>query len=334
VWSWGLNDHGQLGVTTTSTCSTSNDPCSLVPVQVTGVSNVVALAAGANHSLVARTDSTIWDWGENDDGELGNGTTTPHTAPAQVAGVSGAIVLAAGADHSLAGTRAPAATTNYTYDHLYRLTGVTTTSGATSYTYDPTGNRLSKALGGSTTSDTYDRADRILTAGNTNYTVNNAGNETARGFDSFTYDQANRLTSATISSATSSYVYDGDGKRVSKTVSGTTTSYVYDVGNGLPVLLDDGSRKYVWGDGLAFSVDKTSGAVQVYHADGLGSVRAVTDSSANVVKTYQTDEFGVPVLTQGTSTQPFGFAGEQVDSEDALVYLRARMYDPALAVVC
>jgi YD repeat-containing protein len=169
--------------------------------------------------------------------------------------------------------------------------------GATIYTYDAFGNRLSKVLNGQTTSYTYDNADRILTAGNTFYTVNAAGNTTMRGTDFFQYDQANRLTGFFTTSSASSYQYDGDGKRTAKSINGTTTSYVYDVG-GLPTLLDDGTRKYIWGaSGLAYTVDKSTAAVQVYHADGLGSVRAITDSAGSVVQTYRTDEFGIPVQT-------------------------------------
>jgi len=219
--------------------------------------------------------------------------------------------------------------TAYSYDKLYRLTGVGPAgqNPTTTYTYDPLGNRLSKG----STSYTYDKSDRILTVGSTNYTVNNAGNQTNRGSDSFSYDQANRLTSATVNGTTGTYVYDGDGKRVSKTVSGVTTNYIYDVGGGLPVLLDDGVNKYVWGaGGLAYSFNKSSGAVNIYHTDGLGSVRALTDSTGSVVQTYQTDEFGMPTLSQGTSTQPFGFTREQRDLEDGLAYLRARMYDPTV----
>jgi RHS repeat-associated protein len=79
--------------------------------------------------------------------------------------------------------------------------------------------------------------------------------------------------------------------------------------------------------GLAFSVD-TQGNLTVYHTDGLGSVRALTDSNGNLVQTYQADEFGVPALVQGTSSQPFGYAGQQTDAESGLQYLRARTYDP------
>ena len=172
----------------------------------------------------------------------------------------------------------------------------------------------------------YDRADRITSAGSTTYTVDANGNLTARGSDTFTYDQASRLKSTSVSGTGSTYAYDGDGKRTSKTVGGTQTGYLYDVNASLPVLLDDGTHKYVWGLGLAFAVD-TSGNPIVYHTDGLGSVRALTDGSGNVVQTYQYDEYGNVVSSSGSITQSFQYVGEQRD-ETGLVYLRARMYDP------
>jgi len=87
--------------------------------------------------------------------------------------------------------------------------------------------------------------------------------------------------------------------------------------------------KYVYGLGLAYAVDG-SGNVQVYHTDGLGSVRAITDGNGNVIATYQTDEFGIPTQTQGSSTQPFQHTGQQRDAENGLYYLRARMDDPSI----
>ncbi len=348
VWSWGANGDGELG-----NGATADQPA---PVQVTGpggtgtLSGVRKLAAGGYHVLALKNDGTVWSWGYDVFGQLGYDTTgvcrsSPFvggncaTSPGQVTSLSGMGIVGAGLYDSLTaaapaggGTR-QASTTTYTYDNLYRLTGAIGPTGTTSYTYDPTGNRLSKVLAGQTTSYSYDKADRILTAGSTNYTVNAAGNETARGSDTCAYDQANRLTSATAGGATSTYRYDGDGKRTSKTAGGMTTSYVYDVAGGLPVLLDDGARKYVWGAaGLAFTVDKTTAALHVYHTDGLGSVRAITDASPNpqLVETYRTDEFGLPDAngTTGTTGQSLQYTGEQRDTETNLVYVRARMYDP------
>ncbi|MBI2940492.1 MAG: RHS repeat-associated core domain-containing protein, partial [Chloroflexi bacterium] len=107
------------------------------------------------------------------------------------------------------------------------------------------------------------------------------------------------------------------------------SSSVDDVSRSLPVERDDGTRKYVWGRGLAYAVD-TAGNVEVYHTDGLGSVRAITNALGEVVQTCQTDEFGIATLTEGYVSQPFQYTGEQRDGESGLVYLRARMYDPQI----
>ena len=216
----------------------------------------------------------------------------------------------------------------YGYDRLYRLTGVNGPDGARSYAYDPAGNRTAADTGSGPVSSTYDRADRITAAGSTSITVNGAGNLTAKGSDGFAYDQANRLISATVSGSTETYAYDGDGVRFSRTI-GTDPAvrFVTDVAAGLPVTLDDGTRKYVWGLGMAYAVSGT--AIEVYHADRLGSVRALTDVAGDVVATYRTDEWGVPTATTGSSTQPFGFTGEPADAT-GLTYLRARYLDPGL----
>jgi YD repeat-containing protein len=136
----------------------------------------------------------------------------------------------------------------YGYDRLSRLTGVDGPDGARTYGYDPAGNRTSKVLSGTPTSSTYDRADRITAAGATAITVNAAGNLTAKGSDTFASDGANRLVSVTVAGTTETYAYDGDGVRVSRQV-GTDPAIrsVTDVAAGLPVTLDDGTRKYVWG---------------------------------------------------------------------------------------
>jgi hypothetical protein len=61
--------------------------------------------------------------------------------------------------------------------------------------------------------------------------------------------------------------------------------------------------------GLAHTVDST-GDVAVAHADGLGSIRALTDTTGSAVQTYRTEEFGVTTQTKGTVTQPIQSTGE------------------------
>ncbi len=94
VWAWGYNGYGQLGDGTTTR--------RLEPVQITGLTGVIAIAAGGNHSLALRGNGTVWAWGLNTNGQLGNGTTTSSSTPVQVSNLSGIAAIAAGGNHSLA----------------------------------------------------------------------------------------------------------------------------------------------------------------------------------------------------------------------------------------
>ncbi len=75
VWAWGWNGYGQLGDGTTTSRYT--------PVQVSGLTGVVAIAAGYYHSLALKSDGTVWAWGRNVYGQLGDGTTTSRYTPVQ-----------------------------------------------------------------------------------------------------------------------------------------------------------------------------------------------------------------------------------------------------------
>ncbi|WP_147447134.1 Ig-like domain-containing protein [Corallococcus sp. CA054B] len=60
------------------------------------------LAAGQFHTLALKQDGTVWAWGNNGEGQLGDGTTTDRLTPVQVPGLTGVAALAAGLSHSLA----------------------------------------------------------------------------------------------------------------------------------------------------------------------------------------------------------------------------------------
>jgi alpha-tubulin suppressor-like RCC1 family protein len=95
VYCWGLNSEGQLGNGTT----TSSD----VPVAVTGLPTAaVQVAAGALHACAVLTNGKVFCWGENNDGQLGNGTTTRSLVPVKVTGLSTATAVGAGTYHSCA----------------------------------------------------------------------------------------------------------------------------------------------------------------------------------------------------------------------------------------
>jgi alpha-tubulin suppressor-like RCC1 family protein len=85
VWAWGSNSAGQLGALTDSTTQAT-------PVQVTGLANIVAIAASSFGSFAVRRDGTVWSWGQAT--LLGR---TGDTATAlQVATLSSIVSLGAG----------------------------------------------------------------------------------------------------------------------------------------------------------------------------------------------------------------------------------------------
>jgi hypothetical protein len=63
---------------------------------------MVQVAAGFADSLALRSDGTVWAWGQNTYGQLGNGTTTGSSIPVQVSGLADVVAVAAGQYHSLA----------------------------------------------------------------------------------------------------------------------------------------------------------------------------------------------------------------------------------------
>jgi alpha-tubulin suppressor-like RCC1 family protein len=94
AWAWGGNGLGQLGDGTTAV--------RLAPVQVSGLTDVVDVAAGKNHSLALRSGGTVSAWGHNLYGQLGDGTNSDRSSPVTVGGLTDAVTIAAGEVHSLA----------------------------------------------------------------------------------------------------------------------------------------------------------------------------------------------------------------------------------------
>jgi len=101
VWTWGRGSEGQLG--DGNFYNTSPNGVA-TPVQVSGLSNVVAIAGGWLHNLALKSDGTVWAWGNGQYGQLGDGNFYPHdgvAAPVQVSGLSHVLAIACG-EHSLA----------------------------------------------------------------------------------------------------------------------------------------------------------------------------------------------------------------------------------------
>lgn len=77
LWSWGMNFYGQLGLGAT--------PNIKVPTQIGADTNWSSIiSAGINHSLVKKSNGTLWAWGSNSNGQLGFGNTSSTSVPVQV----------------------------------------------------------------------------------------------------------------------------------------------------------------------------------------------------------------------------------------------------------
>ena len=96
AWSWGDNGYGQLGD------GTSDDRH--VPGRVVGLGDVavVGLTAGTFHGVAVRSDGSVFSWGHNGYGQLGDGTQVGRTTPGEVVGLSGIASVGAGKIHSQA----------------------------------------------------------------------------------------------------------------------------------------------------------------------------------------------------------------------------------------
>jgi len=60
---------------------------STTPVQVQGLADVVGIEGEGFYSMALRRDGTVWAWGWNEHGQLGDGTTTGRLTPVQVQGL-------------------------------------------------------------------------------------------------------------------------------------------------------------------------------------------------------------------------------------------------------
>ncbi|SMP57834.1 stalk domain-containing protein [Anoxynatronum buryatiense] len=93
VWSWGMNGSGTMGNGTTTGPSTYGHP---LPVQATNLNNVVKIQAGSSITMAIKSDGTLWSWGFNDNGMLGDGTDTSRQTPVQISTLSNVVDVSTG----------------------------------------------------------------------------------------------------------------------------------------------------------------------------------------------------------------------------------------------
>ncbi|RJQ52684.1 MAG: hypothetical protein C4521_09665, partial [Actinobacteria bacterium] len=95
LWGWGYDRYGQLG-------DGANVTVRYTPVQVAGGAKWRSVDAGYNYTAAIRSDGTLWSWGRNDYGQLGDGTTTDRNSPVQVEPGTTWLAVCAGDTHTVA----------------------------------------------------------------------------------------------------------------------------------------------------------------------------------------------------------------------------------------
>lgn len=77
LWAWGYNNYGKLGLG-----STANQI--VIPTQVGSDSDWMKAIPGFEHTIALKDNGTLWAWGHNDVGQLGDGTNIDKTTPIQI----------------------------------------------------------------------------------------------------------------------------------------------------------------------------------------------------------------------------------------------------------
>lgn len=229
-------------------------------------------------------------------------------------------------------------TYDYTFDEMGRLTEVQKDSATVeNYTYDNNGNRASATVNGaSATAASYTLDDQLEVYGDNTYRYDEDGylqeKVTPDGTSTYSYGTLGELKSVITSTKTIEYLHNANNQRVAKKVNGTvvekylwadliTLLAIYDSNDNLV-------QRFEYADGR-MPLSMTSNGTKYYlHYDQVGSLRAVSDSSGNIIKEVVYDTFGTILSDSNEAFKvPFGFAGGLYDQDTKLTRFGYRDYD-------
>ena len=98
VWAWGATSLGSIHEGGEAWIKEFGN----VPIQIKGINDVVNISAGGGQFMALKKDGTVWAWGGNSWGELGDGTNNDSNTPVQVKGLNDVVDISAGGGHSVA----------------------------------------------------------------------------------------------------------------------------------------------------------------------------------------------------------------------------------------
>ena len=103
IMAWGDNTYGQLGINSHGASTSTSAPVKVHGAGDVGfLSDVKMVTAGIYHTTAVKNDGTVWSWGYNLNGQLGDGTTTSKDTPVLVSGLAGVVKVSARLYHTLA----------------------------------------------------------------------------------------------------------------------------------------------------------------------------------------------------------------------------------------
>jgi RHS repeat-associated protein len=234
----------------------------------------------------------------------------------------------------------------YGYDLLDRLTAASRTGLTQGWSYDANGNRLAQT--GSvpstyTVASTSNRLNSVSGGLSRSYVYDAAGNTTADGAATFTYNAAGRMVTATKGATTATYARNALGQRVRKTVDGVTTLFAYDeAGHLLGEYEASGAliREYVWLGDIPVAVITGGPGTPPYlywyiHSDHLNTPRMIENpTTTDIVWRWDSVPFGETAPDEDPDgdmvlfTMPLRMPGQSYDAETGLHYNYFRDYEP------
>lgn len=228
-------------------------------------------------------------------------------------------------------------TYDYTYDDLGRLIEVKKDGSVVEeYSYDANGNRVSATINGTTTTASYTLDDQLEVYGDNSYRYDDDGylseKTTPDGTTTYSYGTMGELKEVQTPTQTITYQHNALNQRTAKLVNGTVVEkYLWaDLTTLLAVYDKDDNlvQRFEYAD-QRMPVSMTSNGQKYYlHYDQVGSLRAVSDTSHNVIKKITYDTYGNVLSDSNPSFKvPFGFAGGLYDSDTGLTRFGYRDYD-------
>jgi len=298
-------------------------------VQVHNLSGIIAIAAGNNHNIALRDDGTVWAWGVNSQGNLGDATTTNRSTPVQVLGVNGFGFLNLFGESSLQALT-PAALDDMSID-------------ASSDTFSLIDNSCEHNSPISATVANDVAAELRLFEITFEYCIE-AEIEATNSFANYIHDSQlktstdefaetnsandfSQLTNISTFGMIATYTYRADGLRHSKTVNGVTTTHVWNRGHIVLELNASGTIINRFVRSLTGRlIHSQHHGYYLYNARG--DVVQRTNVQTSVLRNYRYTAFGVELNPAANNRNPFRFASMYWDAETSTYYTPYRHLNP------